>query len=200
MNLSAVKWAQSDKTQSRELLGLFICVCIALCTIVAHNTAQNRPDNFFSYPPDNHHCSVDVYLREGWGQGSEDRRSSSMWQAYEHVLISSTDLLTDPTKQSHCSVPCYWMKCNSNTCNSVCLSVNVSLITQKTVYGYSWDSRKWCRPGTWNNPLDFWHISRSGSRAEPGFFSRTPVSTTSLYILTFNRWRHSEGFNSLTGP
>ena len=28
MNLSTVKWAQRDKTQSRELLGLFICVCI----------------------------------------------------------------------------------------------------------------------------------------------------------------------------
>ena len=27
MNLSTVKWAQWDKTQSRELLGLFICVC-----------------------------------------------------------------------------------------------------------------------------------------------------------------------------
>jgi len=39
-------------------------VCIALCTIVAHNTAQNRPDNFPSYPPDNHHGSDDVYLRE----------------------------------------------------------------------------------------------------------------------------------------
>jgi len=30
----------------------------------AHNIAQNRPDNFPSYPPDNHHCSDDVYLRE----------------------------------------------------------------------------------------------------------------------------------------
>ena len=50
---------------SRELLGLFICVCIALCTIVAHNIAQNRPDSFPSYSPDNHHCSDDVYLREG---------------------------------------------------------------------------------------------------------------------------------------
>jgi len=65
INLSTVKWAQWDKTQSRELLGLFICVCIALCTIVVHNIAQNRPDNFPSYPPDNHHCSDDVYLREG---------------------------------------------------------------------------------------------------------------------------------------
>jgi len=42
-------------------------VCIALCTIVAHNIAQNRPDNFPSYPPHNHHCSNDVYLREGGG-------------------------------------------------------------------------------------------------------------------------------------
>jgi len=40
-------------------------VCIALCTIVAHNIAQNRPDSFPSYPLDNHHCSDDVYLREG---------------------------------------------------------------------------------------------------------------------------------------
>jgi len=65
MNLSTVKWVQWDKTQSRELLDLFICVCIGLCTIVAHNIAQNRPDNFPSYSLDNHHCSNDVYLREG---------------------------------------------------------------------------------------------------------------------------------------
>jgi len=37
-----------NKTQSRELLSLFICVCIALCTVIAHNTAQNRPDNWFT--------------------------------------------------------------------------------------------------------------------------------------------------------
>jgi len=42
MNLSTVKWTQSDKTHSRELLGPFICVCTALCTIFAHNIAQNR--------------------------------------------------------------------------------------------------------------------------------------------------------------
>ena len=49
----------------QRTVSLFICVCIALCTIVAHNIAQNRPDNFPSYPPDNQHCSDDVYLREG---------------------------------------------------------------------------------------------------------------------------------------
>jgi len=63
LNLSTVKWAQWDKTQSRELLGL-IRVCTALCTIVVDNIAQKRSDNFPSYPPDN--CSHDVrYLREG---------------------------------------------------------------------------------------------------------------------------------------
>ena len=65
MNLTTVKRAQWDKTQSGELLGLFICVCIALCTTVAHNIALNRPDSFHSYHGDNHHCSDDVYLREG---------------------------------------------------------------------------------------------------------------------------------------
>ena len=66
MNLSTVNWAQQYTTQPRKLSGLFICVCIALFTItVGHNTAQNRPDNFPSYPPDNHHCSDDVYLRQG---------------------------------------------------------------------------------------------------------------------------------------
>jgi len=64
MNLSTVKWAQWDKTQFRELLGLFICVCSSLCTTVAHNTAQNRHDNFPSCPPDTHHYTDDVYLRE----------------------------------------------------------------------------------------------------------------------------------------
>jgi len=49
----------------QRTVSLFIRVCIALCTTVAHNIAQNRPDSFPPYPPDNHHCSVDVYLREG---------------------------------------------------------------------------------------------------------------------------------------
>ena len=39
----------------QRTVSLFICVCIALCTIVAHNIAQNRPDSFPPYPPDDHH-------------------------------------------------------------------------------------------------------------------------------------------------
>ena len=49
----------------QRTVSLFIRVCIALCTILAHNIAQNRPDSFSRYPSDNHHCSDDVYLREG---------------------------------------------------------------------------------------------------------------------------------------
>ena len=49
----------------QRTVSLFICVCIALCTIVARNIAHNRPDSFPPYPPDNHHCLDDVYLREG---------------------------------------------------------------------------------------------------------------------------------------
>ena len=62
MNLRTVKWAQGNKTQSRNLLGLFICVCIALCTTVAHNIVQNRPDNFPPYPPDNQSIDHSGYI------------------------------------------------------------------------------------------------------------------------------------------
>jgi len=56
----------------RTVRSVHMCECIALCTIVAHNIAQNRPDNFPSCPPDNHHCSDYVYLRE-WGMGTRKR-------------------------------------------------------------------------------------------------------------------------------
>jgi len=87
MKLNTVKWAQWDKTQSRELLGLFRCVCIALYTIVAHNIAQNRPDNFPSYPPDNHHCSDDVYLREG---GDNDAKKLYLSTVFKQWSCSAT--------------------------------------------------------------------------------------------------------------
>jgi len=40
------------QNQIQRTVSLFICVCIALCIIVAHNIAQNRPDSFPPYPPD----------------------------------------------------------------------------------------------------------------------------------------------------
>jgi len=67
-------------------VSLFICVRNALCTIVAHNIAQNRPDNFPSYPLDNHHCSDDVYLREG---GPADQRTAGTH--HQQVLLQQFD-------------------------------------------------------------------------------------------------------------
>jgi len=66
----------------QRTVNLFICVCIALCTIVAHNIAQNRPDSFPPYPPHNHHISDDVYLREG---GYVPPRT---WKEEEMVVIT----------------------------------------------------------------------------------------------------------------
>ena len=54
---------------------------IALCTIVAHNIAQNRPDDFpLTLQTIAYHCSDDVYLRER-GMGRK-----------HHVLQGGTDL------------------------------------------------------------------------------------------------------------
>jgi len=56
------------------------------CTvqIVAHNIAQNRPDNFPSYPPDNHHCSDGVCLRDG-GLGIEHEQGGQRERDWNEV-------------------------------------------------------------------------------------------------------------------
>jgi len=64
----------------QRTVSLFICVCITLCTIVAHNIAQNRPDSFPPNPPDNHHCSDDVYLREGGRYGPKIVGCAPLWE------------------------------------------------------------------------------------------------------------------------
>ena len=95
MNLSTVKWAQWDKTQSRELLGLFICVCIALCTIVAHSTAQNRPDNFPYYLSDSHH----------WILWDKEHRFPMYWMPFpshnQHVNVLRKLKALTSTKDNH---------------------------------------------------------------------------------------------------
>jgi len=91
-NLSTVKWAQWDKTQSRELLGLFLCMCTALCTTVAHNIAQNRPDNFPSYPP-----ITIAPMMSIWGKGGA--------RSLETVLSKSTWLpITIPQQLCPCLI------------------------------------------------------------------------------------------------
>jgi len=69
-------------------------VCIALCTIVAHNTAQNRPGNFPSYTPDNHHCSTDVWFE---GRGTHP----VLRQLHYHFPV------TQPTASKHWRKQCH---------------------------------------------------------------------------------------------
>ena len=49
-------------------VSLFICVCIALCTIVAHNIAQNRPDSF---PPLTLQTITTAQMMSIWGKGDD---------------------------------------------------------------------------------------------------------------------------------
>ena len=102
---------------------MFICVCIALCTIVAHNTAHSRPDNFPSYPPDNHHCSDDVCSREGRRNG-----------AYHDCNISATATLqpwyTEQRKLTEVSLqPVKASKVLPNIVRSFQFSINHPLIS-----------------------------------------------------------------------
>jgi len=55
-NLNESKHSEMGPVRQNPIqrTGLFTCVYSSLCTIVAHNTAQNRPLNFSPCPPDNH--------------------------------------------------------------------------------------------------------------------------------------------------
>jgi len=82
----------------QRTVSLFICVSIALCTIVAHNIAQSRPDSFPPYPPDNHHISDDVYLREeGVSEIGQPLLKLSLvvgWYPFlRHSVCANSDLL-----------------------------------------------------------------------------------------------------------
>jgi len=107
LNLSTVKWAEWDKTQSRELLGLFICVCSSLCTTIAHNIAQNRPDNFPSCPPDNHHCSDCLF--EGRGACSQQKMSRCLGVSFEHLWHNIGQWLNDKQHYSNSAHQRPWL-------------------------------------------------------------------------------------------
>ena len=86
----------------QRIVSLFICVCIALCTTVAHNIAQNRPDSVPPYPPDNHHCSDDVYLREGsetWPVKKENESTLQSTMIRWTSCIQVTDRFLRNTEQ-----------------------------------------------------------------------------------------------------
>jgi len=62
----------------QRTVSLFICVCITLCTIVAHNIAQNRPDSLPPYPPDNQKITT-APMMSIWGNGGKS--------TYEFLLV-----------------------------------------------------------------------------------------------------------------
>ena len=49
--------------QQSTLRTAHIYICTSLCTVIVHNTAQNRSNNLPSYPTDSHYCSDVVYWR-----------------------------------------------------------------------------------------------------------------------------------------
>jgi len=59
------QWAGQKGSHRAPYEGALQC-----CTIVAHNTAENRPDNFPSYPPDNDQFIIAPMMsisgKEGW--------------------------------------------------------------------------------------------------------------------------------------
>jgi len=95
MNLNTVKWAQWNKNQSSELLGLFICVCFALCTIVAHNIAQNRHFTILSrqspllrwclFEVSTYYCNYAVSGRQH--QGNSQRRQKAFECVWRDIFF-----------------------------------------------------------------------------------------------------------------
>jgi len=65
------KWIHSEMGPVRQnpiqrtVRSVHMCVHCTVHNCYTQCIAQNRPDNFPSYPLHNHHCSDDVYLREG---------------------------------------------------------------------------------------------------------------------------------------
>ena len=87
MNLNRLKWAQWDKTQSRELLGLFICVCIALhCAQLLH-TILHRTD-LIIFPLTLQTITV-APMMSIWGKGVGNFRTSEVQWPWPWPWIGS---------------------------------------------------------------------------------------------------------------
>ena len=65
----------------QRTVSLFICVFIALCTIVAHNIAQNRPDSFPPYPP------AGVPQTNEMISATSRPKFTILWRHLEHILL-----------------------------------------------------------------------------------------------------------------
>ena len=61
------KHSEMGPVRQNQSWELIVCsyVCASHCAQLLHTILHRRPDSFPPYPPDNHHYSDDVYLREG---------------------------------------------------------------------------------------------------------------------------------------
>jgi len=86
MNLrtvNTVKWAQCDKTQSREIRNVRTAHLSVLMTVhnSVHNTTQNSSDNLPSYLQTN---SSDVVHWRRWGYGQRHKNKTQSMQ--DHLI------------------------------------------------------------------------------------------------------------------
>jgi len=65
---------------------------LPLCTVVVHNTEQNRSDNLSSYPPVSHHYSTHRPL---WTDPTNV--ISQWWDEWKSALVVNCSLVDDPT-------------------------------------------------------------------------------------------------------
>jgi len=87
-------------------------MCALHCAQLLHTITQNRPDNFPSSPPDNHHCSDDVYLRERGGGDVVHKTGST---------IHSCQRRTEPQTHVTCTENfVHFGRVISETCKRTC--------------------------------------------------------------------------------
>jgi len=79
-----------------NLLKMQVYHCVQLLYTTQHTTALIM---FASYPPDNHHCSDNVYCREGGSLSWQDSPDISEKHFQDHKTMSKTRNITLPSRR-----------------------------------------------------------------------------------------------------
>ena len=101
-----MKWAQWDKTQSRELLGLFICVCALHCAQLLH-TILHRTD--LTVFPLTLQTITTAPMMSIWGKGVAFQHTNTLhksdnvvYQSYSnHTALITAHICATPRWNSH---------------------------------------------------------------------------------------------------
>ena len=133
MNLSTVKWAQWDKTQSRELLGLFICVCALHCAQLLHTILHGTDLIIFPLTLQTITIALTMSI---WGKG-------------ECVLIARWIKLHFVRQKLCCVCSNRWGRCIVQDTKAIRSRYNA---VQSTIFVCCWGL-----VGThWGNPSSIW--------------------------------------------